>query len=144
MSDLAFGLVLPEHLETMWPKMAPWVIQAMGEGVSPEDAQKVKEDIARGTSQLWGVFSEEEGILAVAVTETAVICGRRTLIIRHMGGKEMDRWLSALSPMERWAMSNEFEYVEVWGRPGWIRVLRPHGYRHSFHVLSKAVDKEIH
>jgi hypothetical protein len=145
MSGVTYFLVLPQHLEDIWPRMAPWIMQSLdGDYLRPGVIQAMKADIARGANQLWGAHSEKEGILAVAITEAIMIGGKRALVVRHMGGKGMKKWLDALAFIERWAMQQDIEVVEIWGRPGWIRVLAPYGYRHSFHVLEKVVSKELH
>lgn len=144
MSALIAGMVNPMQLDAVWPKMAPWIMQSMGGDVRPEAVQRIKESIVAGTHQLWGVATEGGEIMAAVVTEVAFVGCRRTLVIRHLGGSGLTRWLHALAIIERWAMLNEFEVVEIWGRPGWIKLLEPNGYRHSFHVLEKNVSREIH
>lgn len=146
MRAMLAGMVLPQHLESIWPKMAPWIVQAMqGSGeIDPLALDRLKDDIAKGTCQLWGVLDEDEEILAAAVTGTGFVGGRAAVVIRYLSGTVMAEWINAIAMIERWAMDHDFELVEVWGRPGWIKALKPHGYRHAFHVLEKNVRQELH
>ena len=146
MNEYTCFLVMPQHVDTIWPKVAPWILQAMDlvDEANPVAIQRVKDDITRGACQLWGIMSEDQEILAVAVTGTGIIGGRSAVVVRYLCGREMEKWLHAIALIERWARNNDFEIVEVWGRPGWIKALAPHGYKHSYHVLEKSVSKEIH
>jgi hypothetical protein len=70
--------------------------------------------------------------------------GKPTLVVRWCGGKEPTKWIADIGIIERWAALQGFHKMEVWGRAGWNRMLRPHGYRESYRVLEKLVDRGIH
>jgi len=142
--NLNYILVGPRQMDNAWPILAPWILQAMGDGTTQECVDGVRADIMRGTSQLWAIQKDDGRVMAVVVTEAMKVAGRMVLVLRWLGGTQLDIWLDDLGIIERWAMIQGFERVEVWGRPGWSKILAPHGYKESFRVLTKSVDIGVH
>lgn len=140
-----YTLLHPKHLDSAWPVVAPWLIQAIGNEDSWGQIEEIRSGIATGLMQLWVVQEKQRGdLLAVFVTEPQIVGNIHSLVIRWMGGREIDRWLENIGVIERWAMRQGFAKVEIWGRPGWSRRFAHLGYREDFRVISKMVDKELH
>jgi hypothetical protein len=138
-------LLNPVHLESAWPKCAPWLIQAIGAADEWDQIDEIRQDVAKGRMQLWVVQNEQNAeVLATFVTEIQLVGRAKTLVVRWMGGKEIDKWLDDLGVIERWGQRNDLTSVEIWGRPGWSKRFAPHGYREDFRVISKRIDKELH
>lgn len=140
-----YTLVNPYHIDEVWPIVSPWLIQAIGEEPYWGQISQIREEIRVGSMHLWVVQDTSNGaILAVAVTEPQMLGGHKILIVRWMGGRNIDQWLNDMGVIERWAKVNSFVRVEIWGRPGWSRKFAPFGYREDYRVIGKQLDKELH
>jgi hypothetical protein len=140
-----FALITKQHVAATWPVLAPWVIQALGEVDAWADINQLREEAERGTTQVWAAqCKHSKEILMVCLTEGMNLNGKPVLVIRWLGGRHPDLWLENLALIERWAATQGFHKIEVWGRAGWNRVLRPQGYREVYRVLEKLVDRGTH
>lgn len=143
--SIHYALIKPENIESAWRIAAPWLMQAIGEVDLWADIDELKRDLCLGTTQLWVFQEKRQGeILVVIITETVLIAGKRCLVIRWLGGKEIKDWLDDIAIIERWAALQGYHKLEVWGRAGWQRALKPYGFRESFRVLEKIVDLGVH
>jgi hypothetical protein len=142
MEEVRVTVLLPMDIELHWLTVAPWIVQAVGEGVDDTDMKYIKQQALAGAAQIWVVRKKD--IEAVLVTEAAFYGGRRTLILRWLCGKRIDEWAAILEAVELWAYENQFERVEAWGRKGWEKVLRPLQYTHEFTVLGKSLARRMH
>lgn len=142
---MQLALVMKTTVPTVWPVLAPWLIQALGETDSWQDIGQLREEAERGTTQLWVAQHKlTQDILMVCITEGMNLNGKPTLVIRWLGGRHPEMWLDDIGIIERWAAIQGFHKVEVWGRAGWNKMLKPHGYREIYRVLEKIVDRGIH
>jgi hypothetical protein len=58
------------------------------------------------------------------------------LAVPFCGGERMEQWLpDILQALKDHARHNGCSSVEVFGRKGWERVLKPHGYTHTYTTL---------
>ena len=64
----------------------------------------------------------------------------KTLTVVAITGVEPKRWLQALVDfLDRLAKDQDCQQVLVWGRPGWQRLLKQHGYRQRLTGLTRAI-----
>lgn len=143
--DTHYALITPGNLDSAWPIAAPWLMQAIGEADTWRDVDHLRQEILRGNAHLW-MFQDKKtkDVLVVIVTEAIMLGGKPCLVIRWLGGADMQKWLDDIAIIERWAAVQGFHKVEVWGRPGWQRMLKPYGFRETFRVLEKTVDRGVH
>src|SRR5690606_31342744 len=129
----------------VWPKVAPWIAQAVGEEYV-ESLEIIKQDAMRGTAQIWvGHSPIDQQIEVVCVTEVHILGKTRTCVVRWLAGIEVELWSQELEALiENWAKHHECLAIQVWGRKGWERVCKPLGYSHSFTVLHKRLDLGVH
>jgi hypothetical protein len=140
-----YTLVNPYHVDEAWPVVSPWLIQAIGEEVHWGHIEQIRTEVRAGSMHLWVVQEEGTGdVLAVAVTEPQVLGNHKVLVVRWMGGRDIDQWLHDMAVIERWAKINNFVRVEIWGRPGWSKKFAPYGYREDYRVIGKQIEKELH
>ena len=74
--------------------------------------------------QLWALITAdgEPEVVAVLVTEIIDYPRRRVLDLALMAGDRMELWIDSLPVLERWAVANGVDQVQVHGRKGWERV----------------------
>ena len=99
------------------------------------------EHIATGDMQLW-VAVEDKDVLACMVTQIAPYPSKRVLRIIALGGENIDQWIDFLPDVEHWAMGMGCSSLELWGRKGWLKILKD--WECSYHVLTKDLKGRMH
>lgn len=64
------------------------------------------------------------------------------LEITGIGGEGLGEVLPALDEIERWGAAHGARKTRVFGRPGWLRLLRDRGYHQRAIVLEKPLHQE--
>ena len=54
----------------------------------------------------------------------------------------MERWIQFLPDVEHWALNMGCTSLEVWGRKGWLKILRD--WECSYHILTKDLTARMH
>jgi hypothetical protein len=140
-----YTLVNPFNVEEHWPRVAPWLTLALGPYETWIDLSFIKEKAKAGFAQIWiGHKPQSSEIDLVLITESMTIDEKSTLVVRWAAGKDMDEWFGDLGLLEAWAKANGFYKIQVWGRRGWERKLRPLGYTHEFSVVGRLLDRGVH
>lgn len=138
-----YQLVHPANVEEYWHMVAPWIAQAIGESDAWYDLEAIKKGAKEGLCRLWIGRDQNQEIDLVLVTETWYMDGRKVLVLRWLCGKNMHEWLEDFHLVEGWAMSNGFQDIHIWGRPGFSKICKPLGFRHEFTVLSKPLIRGL-
>lgn len=144
MSALAFTGVPAAEVEALWPGVAAHFagIAARSRGrFAPRDWRRAFRDRSR---QLW-VAHEPAGtaigeVRAVLATELRRYPGRRVAALVACSGSGREDWIGFLSLVEAWARAQGCAAIEAEARPGWRRVLAPHGYAATHVILEKELD----
>jgi hypothetical protein len=80
------------------------------------------------------------GDRGLAVLELLDVRGSKTLTVAALCGIECGVWLAdLLAFLDRLAVDQGCTQILAWGRPGWDRVLRGHGYRRRVTGLIREV-----
>lgn len=141
-----YALIHPVRIEDAWLKVAPWIALAIGS--DPEDwidLEHIKPRLLCGAMQLWiGHEPGTEKIESVLITEGTLIGKDPTLIVRWATIKGLNAHLQDIGLLERWAMDNGFSKLQVWGRPGFSRILKPLGFSKKFEVTERTLDRGVH
>ena len=134
MSSL-YGIDASE-IPAIWPAIVGLVAAGCEDGNSTPD--DVLEALCAKCAQLV-VSVSDDGIEGVLVTELVTQkSGRLICNIWVVAGKNMDGWFHYLPELEGWARSKGCGAIGISsGRPGWARVLKPHGYGVTKVVLEK-------
>lgn len=128
------------EIQALWPWAAPWLDKAIGEEGSLYDLGVIKSWLESGQLQLW-IAEDGPGVpIAFLVTEVVTEGPDKVLSLRWIGGREMEKWLGFLKAIEYVAMWNKVTKIEVYGRKGWERTLKPYGYTFKSIVLGKRLN----
>lgn len=100
-----------------------------------EDLDDVMAEIDGGQAQAWAV-TDGDTIRAIVVTKTFASPGHRQCFIAHCAGEGVQEWIGYLGVIEEWARLQGCDSIELYGRPGWQRLL---GWDRPAIVLRKAL-----
>lgn len=128
---IAVTAVPPKYVEEVWPLVQGYLSKAVRFQKDTFNIEAVKEMLDREQIILWVMLDENTGNPVAAATTRVVeypVC--RSMAIDWIGGKRMKEWLPKFSEtLDKYAKDNGCKYIEGWGRPGWIKALKPFGYR---------------
>lgn len=139
-----YALIHPSNIESHWPIVAPWIAQAIGNSDTWRDLDEIKKLALEGVARIWIGKKPQGQIDVVLVTETWIMDGKKTLVLRWLAGKDMKEWLEDFPLVEGWAISQGFQDIHIWSRPGFAKICKPLGFRHEFTVLSKPLIRGMH
>jgi hypothetical protein len=110
-------------VDKVWVDIAPFIQRALDKSTHYMNLQDVLEELLNGRMQAVMVFDESK-IIGVCTTEVVQTKRKKIFRVVHLGGDDMEEWLSALvETVREGAMNIGATEVEVWGRRGWNRAL---------------------
>lgn len=127
-----------------WPEAEDHLRSAV-RGVDPVGyLRNVQAALFAGLNTLWRI--EEDGDLsAYCVTNIYSTDGVGAIAQIHLfASDDMKKALPLLDYFTVWAKRRGVDYIEVIGRKGWERALKPYGFRHEYTSLFKRITEEIH
>jgi hypothetical protein len=125
----------PSRVAALWPFARSLIASAMRRG-GISDFSAVERDVLGGSALLWLAWDGEE-IAAAAVTELAVVHGRKICTIVACGGRARSRWLHLIADLETFARREGCRATRICGRRGWSRVLP------DYHATRVILEKEL-
>lgn len=129
----------PQDVPAIWPLVADR-LRAAYLRTDLSHTLDLERDVLRGDAALWvaaspgGIVAEIEAALVAKLvrTDRNLVC-----IITACGGSNMSRWLGHLAAIERWAKEQGAAKIRLFGRKGWLRVLKQ--YQAKAVVLERAL-----
>lgn len=132
-----------EAIEANWATLAPWIAQSIFDSSVPAELAEIKAKLIEGKMQVW-FATRDQSMQFILVTEGFRIDGLNTLVLRMAVGFDVDLLLPDFHLLENWARNAGFSQIQVWGREGWKRKLRPLGFRFGYTCLTKELDRKTH
>jgi len=84
--------------------------------------------------KLW-VVSHDNKLLAAVVTQVYLYPLKKEVRIHLLAGEETEKWAKEWShTIETYAISEGAKSIDLMGRKGWERYLRPYGYKPITHM----------
>ncbi len=127
----------------LWREAArPFVERALRHGNGEFSAADIEAALGTRAMQLWLMRGRDGGpICGALITEIANYPRRRTAILRLFAADRGLRaaWRPLLPVVEAWARAQGCGGIEVFGRPGWTRIL---DYEPTHVVLRKELKHE--
>ncbi len=91
--------------------------------------RSIFEDLKDQRYLLWVVYPEDKRIRAAFATREAHYPRRSMLVVDVCGGSDMAEWAAdATAVFRAYARDAGLDGVELYGRPGWARALKPYGW----------------
>lgn len=104
------------------------------------EPKQIIDGLPSGRYQMWLVSNDNE-IVAVAVTEVVSYPARSALRIVALSGTGFDNWGLVLSELlESFARCVNAKHIEAIGRRGLERLLKPLGYEARYVVVAKELN----
>jgi hypothetical protein len=127
------------EVEASWHLAESWVARAVEEGALIETVEGYKARCIDGTAQLW-LIRDEIQVFGAMISEVYETARGRTCAAPVVSAVSLDDVLVPLfQEFERYARSHGCSRLEGFGRLGWIRALKPHGWR----AVAVVIEKDI-
>jgi len=126
----------PDEAAARWRDIMPFLVgmsKMASERYGPGDLLKL---VAAGEYQMWGAADGEQ-LDAVMLTRLVQYPRAKSCELASVFGKNMKEWLGLLDKLESWAKREGCTCIQPVGRPGWERVLKPHGYEKTHLIFEK-------
>lgn len=123
-----------DDLFNIWNQVVPYLEKAL----QFSDEKFKIDDILRGCMKqdmmLWVVYNDDK-LSGCFVTELFDYPQDRRLNILLLSGDGFDDIVEHLEKFKEWASANGANAIEMYGRPGWKKVLEPHGFERTHTVM---------
>ena len=134
------ALVDVDKVASIWEEVYPLLEKAQVYAAGELDTQDYFDMIESGDMQLW-IAEDDGGIFAMMLTEFVQYPRKKVMRIVSIGGREMNRWMKYFPALEAAALSVGCTGFEVFGRKGWLRVLKD--WKCSYYVLTKDIKHKL-
>jgi hypothetical protein len=134
--QLQFTAVPPDAVHVVWRDVAPMLERAIERSGGYYNTAVVLDGVYRGALALWVVLDDAVPI-AVLTTRIDKMPNATVLVMDWIGGSRMNEWLPlAQKTFEQYGRDNGCTQLHGFGRKGWDRVLRKHGWKPD-HIVYK-------
>ena len=135
-----------DKVELSWNKVEQSVTEALIRSGGYANSNHFKEWCIDSKCQLWILWDAEEPIAekkyyGVVITEVIQRPLQKCFYIRIMTGHHREKWQHLIKHLEKFALDNNCDKMELIARPGWERVLRNFRYKKSHVLLEKQLKK---
>jgi hypothetical protein len=135
-----------ENVEASWSRVEQSVTEALIRSGGYANSNHFKEWCIDSKCQLWILWDAEEPIAekkyyGVVITEVIQRPLQKCFYIRIMTGHHREKWQHLVKHLEKFALDNNCDKMELIARPGWERVLRNFRYKKSHVLLEKQLKK---
>lgn len=97
-------------------------------------ADTVLQGLTSRTHLLWLVSRGDE-LAAAFTTRVAQYPLKSMLVIECLGGSRLKEWAARTTEtLQNFAKDYGLDGIEMFGRDGWVRALKPYGWKHSMVV----------
>jgi len=127
-----------ESVEAWWPLVEEYLNAALKYGLGEYSTSDIKSACISKNMQLWvKIGTEVEGAF---VTKIAKYPQKNLLCVILLGGKEFQKWRDeADALLNAFGKENNCEYVELFGRKGWGKILKDINYNEVTRLFAKEI-----
>ena len=138
---IKISAVPPEMVDDYWGLALPLLSKAFEYSAAKVDPQDVYEDLMNGNQSLWVVFEGTPINLVGAFTiRVKAYPAGQSLCGEHLGGERLNEWADQLFEiMESYANDLGIKNLELIGRRGWEKVLKPKGWKSNLVIFEKEI-----
>lgn len=142
MTTVEVSAVPLEALDVVWEDCARLLEPAIARSGGQYTREIVQDLLARRELAMW-VATDAESPMAAWTSRIVAYPNSRALVIDLLGGTRMDEWLSLLMRvMQRYARDTGCSHMEAFGRDGWERVLKSHGWKPAYVAYKMELTNE--
>ena len=133
-SEVRIYGVLSNALDEVWHEVVPFLENAIEYSDGKFSLRDTRENLEKTLAQLW-VGYDSEGLCVTFVTEIIEYPQKRVLLIKFLGGRRFDTWVHRIDFLREFAYEKGCTAIELYGRPGWEKVLKKFSYQKMYSVL---------
>ena len=131
--------ILSHEIDSVWEKVSPMLNKALRYSFGKYTTESIREFLKGEQMQLWVGIDYYE-IRAFTITQIVNYPGKKILIIMFAGGSDLSGWLSYIEILKRFAKKKGCDGIEIYGRNGWVKKLKPFGYVHIHNVYRQELS----
>ena len=137
------SLVDPKYLYLILDETLATLGKSVGTAHGRYSMGHIVQEILNGDQHLWVVLDEDSKVISALTTKFVSYPGKLLLAGQFLGGEKIMRWRALmLETLERWAIDNNCDGMEMTGRRGFEKVLRPHGWTPEYTVFEKMFEED--
>ena len=127
-----------ESVEVWWPLVEEYLIAALKHGLGEYSTSDIKSACKSKNMQLWVKIGKD--VEGAFVTKISKYPQKNILCVLLLGGKEFMRWRDeADALLNAFGKQNNCEYVELFGRKGWGKMLKDIDYKEVTRLFAKEI-----
>ena len=127
-----------ENIDAWWHLVQEYLITALEYGLGEYSIGDIKKSCKSKDMQLWVKFDTE--VRGAFITKIAKYPQKNLLCIILLGGKEFHKWRDeADALLNAFGKENNCEYIELFGRKGWGKVLKDIDYKEITRLFAKEI-----
>ena len=127
-----------ENIDAWWHLVQEYLITALEYGLGEYSIGDIKNACISRDMQLWVIFDTE--VRGAFITKIAKYPQKNLLCVILLGGKEFHKWRDeADALLNAFGKEHNCEYIELFGRIGWGKVLKDI----DFNEITRLFAKEI-
>ena len=128
-----------ENIEGWWPLVQEYLIAALEYGLGEYSIEDIKKSCKSKNMQLWVNF-DREGVQGAFITKISMYPQKNILCVLLLGGNEFMKWRDeADALLNAFGKENNCEYVELFGRKGWGKILKDIDYKEQTRLFAKEI-----
>lgn len=114
-------IVPTSAVETVWDSVKNLITKTNDDVLNDND---IKGYLLNGDYTLWVAIDEQtKKVVAAMTTEFAYYPRDKVCRVVTLAGERMREWIGNLDMVEDWAKKQGCNYLDMYGRRGWIKVL---------------------
>jgi hypothetical protein len=127
-----------ENIEAWWPLVQEYLITALKHGLGEYSIGDIKESCKSKDMQLWVKMDRE--VQGAFVTKIAKYPQKNLLCVILLGGDKFKEWRDeADALLNAFGKEHNCEYIELFGRKGWGKVLKDLNYKEITRLFAKEI-----
>ena len=127
-----------ESVEVWWPLVEEYLITALKYGLGEYSIGDIKSACISKDMQLWVKIGKEAK--GAFVTKIARYPQKNLLVVILLGGDEFQEWRDeADAVLNAFGKQHNCEYVELFGRKGWGKMLKDIDYKEVTRLFAKEI-----
>ncbi len=127
-----------DSVEAWWPLVEEYLITALEYGLGEYSIGDIKNSCISKDMQLWVKIGK--GTKGAFVTKIAKYPQKNLLVVILLGGDEFQEWRDeADAVLNAFGKQHNCEYVELFGRKGWGKMLKDIDYKEVTRLFAKEI-----
>jgi len=127
-----------ENVEVWWHLVEEYLNTALEYGLGEYSIGDIKDACISRDMQLWIKFDTE--VQGAFITKIAKYPQKNLLCVILLGGKEFHKWRDeADALLNAFGKEHNCEYIELFGRKGWGKVLKDIDYKEITRLFAKEI-----